>query len=89
MAAKLEAGLNERVGNRTLNFVETPAQNGGRSHSNSTCFSYGEYDRSEKFGEVCHNLLSCIKSALDDAEPMNIVHTLKEARELALKMISG
>nr|XP_010934727.2 LOW QUALITY PROTEIN: DNA mismatch repair protein MSH3 [Elaeis guineensis] len=89
VAAKLEAELSERVGNGAQN-IEMPAQNErGRNYSKSTGFSYSEYDRFENFGEVCHNLLSCIKSALDDAEPMNILYALKDARELALKTVSG
>lgn len=90
MAAKLEAELSGRAGNRAQNFIEKQAQNGeGRNYSNSTDFSLREYDRFEKVAAICHKLLSCIKRASDDAEPANILPTLKDARELASAMIKG
>ncbi|XP_073012636.1 DNA mismatch repair protein MSH3 isoform X2 [Typha latifolia] len=88
MAAKLEKELGERVENKEHKLIEIPTQlePWGALLNPSTYFLSMKFEELE---EAFHNIISNITFVLADTNRVNISFSLKEVRELSLKMLKG
>lgn len=85
MASKLEAELSERK-NKTQKLVGTPTRQGEQENpSKSAATSYsGQF---KELAETFQKVLLSITSALAEADPSNVLRTLKSTRDLVTNML--
>ena len=82
MAAKLEADVSARVGKQKL-ILDSPAQPKALRNS-----SFIEDTQFEDLTKSFHQVLSYIKTAFSNGDPVNFRSSLKDAQELALMILN-
>lgn len=87
MAAKLESEVSKHLGSKEGRLIKVSSQNENLDHSSELSEFCKEQEDFADLAKACHKVLFYMMSALNEAEPVNMLCSLKNAREIASKSI--
>ncbi|CAL9062055.1 unnamed protein product [Musa banksii] len=87
MAAKLESEVREHLGSKEGRLIKVSSQNENLDHSSELSEFCKEQEDFADLAKACHKVLFYMMSALNEAEPVNMLCSLKNARDIASKSI--
>nr|XP_009385995.1 PREDICTED: DNA mismatch repair protein MSH3 [Musa acuminata subsp. malaccensis] len=87
MAAKLESEVSEHLGSKEGRLIKVSSQNENLDHSSELSEFCKEQEDFADLAKACHKVLFYMMSALNEAEPVNMLCSLKNARDIASKSI--
>lgn len=87
MAAKLESEVSERLASKEGRLIKVASQNENLDHSSELSEFCKEQEDFADLAKGCQKVLFYMMSALNEAEPVNMLCSLKNARDIASKSI--